>query len=52
MFEESPTVANLAHAVARYQVKMADEDDIVSALLDLEGLSDEEVRALLQSEEA
>jgi acyl-coenzyme A synthetase/AMP-(fatty) acid ligase/acyl carrier protein len=51
LFEEAPTVANLARAVARYQVTMADEDDIVSALLDLEGLSDEQIRALLESEE-
>jgi amino acid adenylation domain-containing protein len=52
MFEEAPTVANLARAVARNQVKTAGEDDIVSALLELEGLSDDEVRALLESEEA
>jgi amino acid adenylation domain-containing protein len=51
LFEEAPTVANLARAVARDQVSLADEDDIISALMDLEGLSDEEVRALLESEE-
>jgi FkbH-like protein len=52
LFEEAPTVANLARAVSRHQVESAGEDELAAALLELDGLSDEEVRALLESEEA
>ena len=50
LFESTPTVAGLAQAIARFQVGQADEDDLASALLELEGLSEEEIRALLESE--
>jgi acyl carrier protein len=51
LFEEEPTVANLSRAVSRFQVGSADQDELDAALQELEGLSDEEVRALLESEE-
>jgi amino acid adenylation domain-containing protein len=50
LFESTPTVAGLAQAIARFQVGQADEDDLASALLELDGLSEEEIRALLESE--
>ena len=51
LFEEEPTVSNLARAVARHQVESAGDDELAAALAELDGLSDEEVRALLESEE-
>jgi FkbH-like protein len=51
LFEEAPTVANLARAIARYQVEQADEGEIAAALAELDELSEEEIRLLLMSEE-
>jgi FkbH-like protein len=51
LFEEAPTVANLARAIARHQVEQADEAEIAAALAELDELSEEEIRALLVSEE-
>jgi FkbH-like protein len=51
LFEEAPTVANLARAIARYQVEQADDAEIAAALAELDELSEEEIRALLVSEE-
>jgi hypothetical protein len=51
LFENSPTVAGLAQAIAHFQVSQADEDDLATALLELASLSDDEARALLASEE-
>jgi hypothetical protein len=48
--EGAPTIASLAQSIVRFQVGQADEDDLASALLELDGLSDEEIRALLESE--
>jgi amino acid adenylation domain-containing protein len=50
LFESSPTVGGLAQAIARFQVGQADEDDLASALLELDGLSEDEIRLLLESE--
>jgi acyl carrier protein len=52
LFEGAPTVANLARAVSRFEVESVGEDELAAVLLDLDALSDEEVRALLESEEA
>ncbi|HEX8338342.1 MAG TPA: phosphopantetheine-binding protein, partial [Pyrinomonadaceae bacterium] len=48
---ESPTVAALAEAVRLAQIEQADAEDLGEMLEELEGLTDEEVRALLASEE-
>lgn len=48
---ESPTVAELAHVIKRGQIEQASEGEIAAALKELDGLSDEEVMALLASEE-
>jgi len=50
LFETTPTIAGLAQAMARFQVGQADEDDLASALLELDGLSEDEIRVLLASE--
>jgi amino acid adenylation domain-containing protein len=50
LFETTPTIAGLAQAMARFQVAQADEDDLASALAELDGLSPDEIRALLESE--
>jgi acyl carrier protein len=50
LFETRPTVENLARAVFRHQVEGVDDGEIAAALLDLEGMSDEEIRDLLESE--
>jgi amino acid adenylation domain-containing protein len=50
LFETTPTIAGLAQAMACFQVDQADEDDLASALLELDGLSEEQIRALLASE--
>ncbi len=50
LFESRPTVENLARAVFQHQVEAAEDAEIAAAFLDLEGMSDEEVRALLASE--
>jgi acyl-CoA synthetase (AMP-forming)/AMP-acid ligase II/acyl carrier protein len=50
LFETTPTIAGLAQAMARFQVGQADEDDLASALLELDRLSEDEIRALLESE--
>ncbi|HKV06940.1 MAG TPA: phosphopantetheine-binding protein, partial [Thermoanaerobaculia bacterium] len=52
LFERAPTVANLAQAASRYEVESAGDDEFAAALLELDALSDEEVRALLKGEEA
>jgi amino acid adenylation domain-containing protein len=50
LFEARPTVENLARAVFQHQVEAAEDAEIAAAFLDLEGMSDEEIRALLESE--
>ncbi|MCA1615652.1 MAG: amino acid adenylation domain-containing protein [Acidobacteria bacterium] len=48
---ESPTVAGLAAAVVRRQAEQADEELLARALGELEQLSEEEVRALLEEDD-
>jgi acyl carrier protein len=50
LFETRPTVENLARAIFQHQVEAADDALIAAAFEDLEGMSDEEIRALLASE--
>ncbi|HEV7517348.1 MAG TPA: HAD-IIIC family phosphatase, partial [Thermoanaerobaculia bacterium] len=50
LFEDEPTVANLARAVSLLQVEAAGEQELALVLSELEGLSDEEVQALLEGE--
>jgi acyl carrier protein/SAM-dependent methyltransferase len=45
---ESPTVAGLAAAVVRRQAEQADDELLAHALAELEGLSEEEVKAMLE----
>jgi acyl carrier protein len=52
LFENGPTVAGLAQAIDHHQVMQADDDDLVSALRELDGLSEEDLEALLESEGA
>jgi FkbH-like protein len=47
---ESPTVADLARRVKLHQIEQVDAVEIAEALKELEGLSDEEVSALLAGE--
>ena len=48
---EAPTVAGLAQVIKQGQVEQASAQEIAAALSELEALSDEEVMALLASEE-
>lgn len=45
------TVAETARVIEEYQIRQADPDEIAAILEELEGLSDEEVQALLVVEE-
>jgi acyl carrier protein len=49
---ESPTVAGLAAAVVRRQAEEVDDELLAQALGELAGLSEEEVRAMLEEEDA
>jgi natural product biosynthesis luciferase-like monooxygenase protein len=51
MLVDAPTVADLAVAIEGMQINDADNDEIARALADLESLSDEEVRVLLEQEQ-
>jgi acyl carrier protein len=44
---DAPTVAKLAEAIERIQLAAVDDGDLSAAIAALDGLSDEEVRALL-----
>jgi amino acid adenylation domain-containing protein len=46
-FSDRPTVASLAEFIEGHQIEQAEDAEIASALEELEGLSDEEVRELL-----
>jgi amino acid adenylation domain-containing protein len=47
---ESPTVASLALAIAKFKPEPADDADVARLLVELEGLSDEEAERLLAAE--
>jgi acyl carrier protein len=47
----APTIAELSEVITRYQIEQADEAEIAATLEELNDLSDEEVKALLASEE-
>jgi len=47
---ESPTVAELAARIAGYQAPPVEDDELARMLREVEGLSDEEVQRLLESE--
>ena len=49
-FNGEPNVARLAAEIEEIQLAQSSDDEIASMLLELDGLSDEEVRALLASE--
>jgi FkbH-like protein len=49
-FFDAPTVAGLAGMVERCQIEQADKGGITELLKELDGLSDDEVKALLASE--
>ena len=51
LFFENPTVSDLALAITELQVSQEDDDDIMKMIEELEGLSDEEVAALLKNDE-
>ncbi|MCA1606541.1 MAG: phosphopantetheine-binding protein, partial [Acidobacteria bacterium] len=48
---ESPTIAGLARTITQHQIEQANAQEIAAALRELDKLSDEEVMALLASEE-
>ncbi|MET0624308.1 MAG: amino acid adenylation domain-containing protein [Pyrinomonadaceae bacterium] len=50
IFTSAPTIAGLAEAIERYMVETADVGEVVAMLKELDGLSDEEITALLESE--
>jgi amino acid adenylation domain-containing protein len=52
IFTSAPTIAGLAQAIERYMVETADVSEVVAMLKELDELSDEEIQALLESEEA
>jgi acyl carrier protein len=51
-FVGEPTVAGLAQVIEEFQIEEAEADELASALAELDGLSDEEVKALLMDEVA
>lgn len=51
IFTSAPTIAGLAQAIEQYMVETADVDEVVAMLKELDELSDEEIKALLESEE-
>ena len=50
LFEEAPSVANLALAIGKLQVEQADAGEVAALLCELDELSEEEILALLASE--
>ena len=50
LLQEAPTVAGLAEAIVARQLAAAGEADVAAALEQLDGLSEEQVRALLSEE--
>jgi amino acid adenylation domain-containing protein len=51
IFTSAPTIAGLAQAIEQYMVETADVSEVVAMLKELDELSDEEIKALLESEE-
>jgi hypothetical protein len=49
-FTGDPTIARLASEIEEIQLSDPSADDIAEMLKELDGLSDDEVKALLQSE--
>jgi hypothetical protein len=47
---ESPTVADMAAVITRNQTNRAGQEDLARMLRELEALSDEDARRLLESE--
>jgi acyl carrier protein len=50
LFEEAPTVANLARAISRREVEQAESSEIAALLRELDEMPEEQVLALLASE--
>ncbi|HEX8145863.1 MAG TPA: amino acid adenylation domain-containing protein [Pyrinomonadaceae bacterium] len=51
IFTSAPTIAGLAKAIEDYTIESADVNEIAAMLEELDGLSDEELQALLDSED-
>ena len=51
LLSDTFTVAKMAEVVEEHQIRDADDEDLDDILAELDGLSDEEIRALLESEE-
>jgi len=51
IFTSAPTIAGLAQAIEQYMLETADVGEVVAMLKELDELSDEEIKALLESEE-
>jgi amino acid adenylation domain-containing protein len=51
IFTSAPTIAGLAQAIEQYMLETADVNEVVAMLKELDELSDEEIKALLESEE-
>jgi amino acid adenylation domain-containing protein len=51
IFTSAPTIAGLAKAIEDYTIESADVNEIAAMLEELDGLSDEELQALLESED-
>ncbi|HEY0097574.1 MAG TPA: amino acid adenylation domain-containing protein [Pyrinomonadaceae bacterium] len=51
IFTSAPTIAGLAQAIEQYMLESADVNEVVAMLKELDELSDEEIKALLESEE-
>ncbi len=48
----SPTVAGMADALTEFEIENADPDELAAAMAELEGLSEEQIQALLDEESA
>jgi hypothetical protein len=47
---DSPTVADMAAVITRNQANQAEQGDLARMLIELEALSDEDARRLIQNE--
>jgi len=50
LFTTAPTVAGLAKAIEQYMIEMADAEEIIAMLRELDEMSDEEIQTLLENE--
>jgi len=52
IFTSAPTIAGLARTIEQYMIEAADSDKVSAMLLELDELTEEEIEALLASDEA